>query len=114
MSGQDLAREPGLGEQMDCRLGEMPLSVRPNSSVQPLFGSKRSRHGPGPSWSVDFSTAAPPSKKVKMNEIKIQTAEKIKTLDKKKKFVRNCTRSWKNTRREPRNGTNGRRSTMCY
>ena len=28
-SGHDLAREPGLGEQRDYRLGEMPLPVRP-------------------------------------------------------------------------------------
>ena len=45
MSGHDLAREPGLGEQKDHRLGEMPLTVRP---VQPLIGAKRSRDGPGP------------------------------------------------------------------
>ena len=28
MSGHDLAREPGLGQQSDHRLGEMPLPVR--------------------------------------------------------------------------------------
>ena len=44
MSGHDLAREPGLGEQRDHRLGEMPLPVRP---IQPLIGAKRSRDGPG-------------------------------------------------------------------
>ena len=38
MSGHDLAREPGLGEQRDHRLGEMPLPVQP---VQPLIGAKR-------------------------------------------------------------------------
>ena len=43
MSGHDLAREPGLGEQRDHRLGEMPLPVRP---VQPLIEAKRSRDGP--------------------------------------------------------------------
>ena len=35
MSGNDLAREPGLGEQRDHRLGEMPLPVQP---AQPLIG----------------------------------------------------------------------------
>ena len=48
MSGHDLAREPGLGEQRDHRLGEMPLPVQP---VQPLIGAKRLRDGPGPSHS---------------------------------------------------------------
>ena len=32
---------------LDYRLGEMPMPVRPNSSAQPLFGSKRSRDRPG-------------------------------------------------------------------
>ena len=45
MSGHDLAREPGLGEQRDHRLGEMPLPVQPS---QPLIGAKRLRDGPGP------------------------------------------------------------------
>ena len=31
MSGHDLAREPGLGEQKDYRLGEMPMPVSPIS-----------------------------------------------------------------------------------
>ena len=44
MSGHDLAREPGLGEQRDHRLGEMPLPVQP---VQPLIGAKRVCDGPG-------------------------------------------------------------------
>ena len=43
MPGHDLDREPGLGEQKDYRLGEMPLPVQP---VQPLIGAKRSRDGP--------------------------------------------------------------------
>ena len=59
MSGHDLAREPRLGEQRDHRLGEMPLPVQP---AQPLIGAKRLRDGPGPSHSVDSSTAAPPLK----------------------------------------------------
>ena len=46
ISGQDLNREPGLGEQRHHRLGEMPLPVWP---MQPLIGAKRSRDGPGPS-----------------------------------------------------------------
>ena len=50
MSGHDLAREPGLGEQRDHRLGEMPLPVQP---APPLIGTKRQRDGPGPSNSVD-------------------------------------------------------------
>ena len=37
MSGHALAREPGLGEQRDNRVGEMPLHVQP---VQPLIGAK--------------------------------------------------------------------------
>ena len=75
-------REPGLGEQRDHRLGEMPLPVQP---AQPLIGAKRQRDGPGPSHSVDSPTAAPPSKKVRMSEIEIQTSETIETLEKKEK-----------------------------
>ena len=85
MSGHDLAREPGLGKQRDYRLGEMPLTVRPNSYAQPILGAKRSRDGLGPSRSADSPTAAPPSKKVKMNEMEIQFSETIETLDKKEK-----------------------------
>ena len=73
MSGHDLAREPGLGKQRDHRLGKMPLPVQP---VQPLIRAKRLRDGPGPSHSVDSLTAAPPLKRVRMNEIEIQTSEK--------------------------------------
>ena len=76
MSGHDLAREPGLGERRDHRLGEMPLHIQP---VQPLIGAKRLRDGPGPSHSVVFPTAAPPLKRVRMNEIEIQTSETIET-----------------------------------
>ena len=79
MSGNDLAREPGLGEQRDHRLGEMPLPVQP---AQPLIGAKTLRDGPGPSHSVDSSTAAPPLKRVKVSEIEIQTSETIETLEK--------------------------------
>ena len=82
MSGQDLAREPGLGEQRDHRLGETPLPVQP---VQPLIGAKRLRDGPGPSRSVDSPTAAPPLIRVRMIEIEIQTSETIETLQKKEK-----------------------------
>ena len=80
ISGNDLAREPGLGEQRDHRLGEMPLPVQP---AQPLIGAKRLRDGPGPSHSVDSPTAAPPLKRVKASEIEIQTSETIDTLEKK-------------------------------
>ena len=62
MSGHDLAREPGLGEQRDHRLGEMPLPVQP---AQPLIGAKRLRDGPSSSHSVDSPTAAPPLKRVR-------------------------------------------------
>ena len=81
-SGHDLAREPGLGEQRDHRLVEMPLPVQP---AQPLIGAKRQRDGPGPSHSIDSPTAAPPSKKVRVSEIEIQTSETIETLEKKEK-----------------------------
>ena len=82
MSGHDLAREPGLGEQRDHRLGEMPLPVQP---AQPLIGVKRQRDGPGPSHSVDSPTAAPPPKRVRVREIEIQTSETIETLEKKER-----------------------------
>ena len=81
-SGHDLAREPGLGEQRDHRLGEMPLPVQP---AQPLIGAKRQRDGPGPSHSVDSPTAAPPPKRVRVSEIEIQTSETIETLEKKQR-----------------------------
>ena len=82
MSGHDLAREPGLGEQRDHRLSEMPLPVQ---SAQPLIGAKRQRDGPGPSHSVDSPTAAPPPKRVRVSEIEIQTSETIETLEKKER-----------------------------
>ena len=82
MSGHDLAREPGLGEQRDHRLGEMPLPVQP---AQPLIGAKRQRDGPGPSHSIDSPTAAPPPKRVRVSEIEIQTSETIETLEKKER-----------------------------
>ena len=82
MSGHDLAREPGLGEQRDHRLGEMPLPVQP---AQPLIGAKRQRDGSGPSHSVDSPTAAPPPKRVRVSEIEIQTSETIETLEKKER-----------------------------
>ena len=82
MSDHDLAREPGLGEQRDHRLGEMPLPVQ---TAQPLIGAKRQRDGPGPSHSVDSPTAAPPPKRVRVSEIEIQTSETIETLEKKER-----------------------------
>ena len=82
MSGRDLAREPGLGEQRDHRLGEMPLPVQP---AQPLIGAKRLRDGPDPSHSVDSPTVAPPPKRVRVSEIEIQTSETIETLEKKER-----------------------------
>ena len=80
MSGLELAREPGLDEQRDHRLGEMPLPVRP---VQRLNGAKRSRDGPVPSHSADSPMAAPSQKRVKMGEMEVQTSETIETLEKK-------------------------------
>ena len=85
MSGHDLAREPGLGEQRDHRLGEMPLPVQP---VQSLIGAKILRDGPSPSYSADSPTAAPPLKRLRMSEIEIQTSETIQTLEKKEKDQR--------------------------
>ena len=82
MCGHDLAREPGLGEQRDHRLGEMPLPIQP---AQPLIGAKRQRDGPGPSHSVDSPTASPPPKRVRVSEIEIQTSETIETLEKKER-----------------------------
>ena len=82
MSGHNLAREPGLGEQRDHRLGMMPLPVQP---AQPLIGAKRQRDGPGPSHSVDSPTAAPPPKRVRVSEIEIQTSQTIETLEKKER-----------------------------
>ena len=80
MHCHDLAREPGLGEQRDHLLGEMPLPVRP---VQPLIGAKRLRDGPCPSSSADSPTAAPPLKRVNMSEVVTQTSDTIDTLEKK-------------------------------
>ena len=82
MSGHDLAREPGLGEQRDHRLGEMPLPVQP---AQPLIGAKRLRDGPGPSLSVDSPTTALPLKRLRVSELEIQTSETIETLEKKER-----------------------------
>ena len=82
MSGHDLAREPGLGEQRDHRLGEMALPVQP---AQPLIGAERLRDGPGPSHSADSLTAAPPLKRVRVSEIEIHTSETIETLEKKER-----------------------------
>ena len=59
MSGHDLAREPGIGEQRDHQLGEIPLPVQP---VQPLIGAKRLLDGPGASHSEDSPTAVSPLK----------------------------------------------------
>ena len=68
----------------------MPLPVRP---VQSLIGAKRSPDGPCPSHSADSPTAPPPMKKVRMNEIQIQTAETNETLEKKDKdWEQLCTK----------------------
>ena len=82
MSGHDLARQPGLCEQRDHRLGEMPLPVQP---AQPLIGAKRLRDGSGPLHSVDSPTAAPPLKRVRVSKIEIQTSETIETFEKKER-----------------------------
>ena len=78
----EMSDEPGLGEQRDHRLGEMPLPVPP---AQPLIGAKRQRDGPGLSNSVDSPTTAPPPKRVRVSEIEIQTSETIETLEKKER-----------------------------
>ena len=46
MSGHDLASEPGLGEQRDHRLGEMPypFSLRSRSSERKDYVMGRARH----------------------------------------------------------------------
>ena len=85
MSGNDLDREPGLGEQRDYKLGEIPIPIRPSSSAQPLFGSKRSRDWPASSHSVYSLFAAPPSKEMGTNEIELQTAKTSETLEKRDK-----------------------------
>ena len=90
ISGHDLAREPGLGEQKDHQLGEMPLPTQP---AQPLIGAKRLRDGPGPSHSVDSPTAAPHPKRVRVNEKEIQTSETIETLEKKERDQSECVPS---------------------
>ena len=56
MFGHDLAREPGLGEQRDHRLGEMPLPTQP---AQPLIGAKRLSDGLAPSHSVQSLFRSP-------------------------------------------------------
>ena len=80
-TGHDLAREPGLGDQKDYRLEDMSMPVQSDISAHPLFGSKGSRDGPA--YSADSPTAAPPSMKVKMNEIEIKTAETKEILEKR-------------------------------
>ena len=82
MSGHDLAREPGLGERRHHRLGEMLLPVQP---AHPLIGAKRLRDGPDPSHSVDYPTAAPPLKRVRVSKMEIQTSETIEALEKKER-----------------------------
>ena len=68
----------------------MPLLVQP---VQPLIGARQSRDGPGPSHSADSPTAAPLMKKLRMEEIQIQTAETSETLEKEDKdWKQLCTR----------------------
>ena len=73
---------PGLGEQIDHQLGEVPLPIQ---LAQPLIGAKRQRDGPGPSHSVDSPTAAPPPKRVRVSEIEIQTSDTVETLEKKER-----------------------------
>ena len=90
----------------------MPL--RPNSSAQPLFGSKRSRDVPAPSHSVDSSTATPLSKKVRMNDIEIQTTETNETLENRDKDCREFRAKFDEYGRKPRFATNGRESTTSY
>ena len=90
----DLAREPGLGEQRDHRLGEMPLPVQP---AQPLIGAKRQRDGPGRHTLSTPPTAAPPLKRVRVSEIEIQTSETIETLEKKREIRVSCVPNFRST-----------------
>ena len=85
ISGHVLAREPGLSEQRDYKLGEIPMPIRSSSSAQPLFGSKRSRDGSASSHSVYSPFGSPPSKKVRMDEIELQAAKTSETLEKRDK-----------------------------
>ena len=109
MSGHDLAREPGLGEQSDHRLGEMPLTVRP---MQPLNGAKRSRDEPGPSHSADSPTAAPPPKKVRMIKSKSRLQRPLRPWIRRRRTGISCMPSSRNTKRWPDIEMNGRRSVM--
>ena len=68
MSGHDLAREPGFLSTASLRI-------------------KKSRNWPAPSRSVDLPSAAPPSKKVRMNEIKIQRRKLVKLSKKVSQFL---------------------------
>ena len=94
MSDHDFAREPGLGEQKDCKLGEMPLPVCPNSYAQFLLGAKRS-------CSTDFPTAAPPTKKINVNEMEIQTSETIETLGRRRNIDKSYTLNWNSINDSP-------------
>ena len=85
VSGDDLTREPRLGEERDHRLGEMPLQVQ---SMQPLIGTKRLRDGPGPSHSTNSPAVASPLERERMSDIDIQTSETIEKLEKKEKDQR--------------------------
>ena len=114
MSGHDLARKRGLGEQRDYWLGEMPMQIPPSSSAQPLFGSKRSRDGPAPSHFVDSPTAALPSKKVRLNEIEIQTAETSETLEKRDKDWEELCAKFDEYKEKAKDRDEWKRSTMSY
>ena len=112
MTGHDLARELELDEERDYRLGEMPLPVRP---AQPLIGAKRSGDEPGPPHSADFSTAAPSSKKVKMNEMEILISETTGEIESRRRWIdRKCMSTWKSENRFPRNETSGRKDMTGY
>ena len=80
MSGHNIAHSSRRAEGSPARGDALPVRL-----MQPLIGAKRLRDGPGPSHSADSPTAALPPKKVRMNEMEIQTSEIIETLDKKDK-----------------------------
>ena len=81
MSGHNLAREPGLGEQRDHRLGEMPRPVHDSSSLRIKKILRRA-------GSIAFCGLTNCSFTVK--EIEKQTAETSKTLKKMTKTGKNC------------------------
>ena len=68
----------------------------------------RARHT---QYSVDSPTAAPPLKRVRMNEKQIQTSETIETLEKKDKDQSDQCAKLQDYREKLEKETNGKRSS---